>query len=138
MEQKVRYCTACRASGKSLEYQIPKKQFGKIKTLTEPGQELQIDFTGKLYNKNLNGEVLILIAFDRFSRWSTARIYKTSVAKEVTNFLTSNFSLYRRPEKIKSEKWAFISKENKEFWKHRNIETSKSNTVLSECIPETG
>ena len=29
------------ASGKNLNYQLPKNNFGKLKTLTEPGQEIQ-------------------------------------------------------------------------------------------------
>ena len=39
------------SSGKNLKYQLPKHEFGKLKTLTEPGQEIQIDFSGKLNNK---------------------------------------------------------------------------------------
>ena len=68
IENKVKDCTACFASGKNLKYQLPKKHYGKLEKLTEPGQELQIDFTGKLHNKNIHGEVQILIAVDRFSK----------------------------------------------------------------------
>ena len=94
-----------------------------MKTLTEPGQEIQIDFTGKLHNKKINGDVQILIAIDRFSKWPTVKICKTAETKEVINFLTNNFNLYGSPEKIKSDKrGAFISKEYREFCKSRNIE----------------
>ena len=44
IEEKTKNCVACMASGKNLKYQIPKREFGKLKTLTEPGQEVQIDF----------------------------------------------------------------------------------------------
>ena len=114
-------CTACLASGKSLKYQLPKKHFGKLEKLTEPRQELQIDFTGKLHKKNIHGDVQILIAVDRFSRWPTVKICKTSETKEVIQFLSNNFTLYGIPEKIKSDKGgAFISKEYREFCKSRN------------------
>ena len=94
-----------------------------MKKLTEPGQEIQIDFTGKLQNKRINGDVQILIAVDRFSKWPTVKICKTAKTKVVLNFLTKNFILYGIPEKIKSDKGvAFISKEYKEFCKNRNIE----------------
>ena len=56
IEDKTKNCVACMASGKNLNYQLPKTNFGKLNTLTEPGQEIQIDFTGKLNHKNLNGE----------------------------------------------------------------------------------
>ena len=60
-------------SGKNLNYQIPKNQTGKLKTLTEPGQKVQIDFSGKLHNKKLNGEYQLQIARDRFSKWPTVK-----------------------------------------------------------------
>ena len=112
IENKVKDCIACLASGKNLKYQLPKNHYGKLKKLTEPGQEIQIDFTGKLHNKRINGDVQILIAVDRFSKWPTVKICKTAETKEVLNFLKNNFNLYGIPEKINSDKGgAFISKE---------------------------
>ena len=123
IENKVKDCTACLASGKNLNYQLPKKHYGKLEKLTEPGQEIQIDFTGKLHNKKINGDVQILIAIDRFSKWPTVKICKSAETKEVIIFLSSNFKLYGIPEKIKSDKGgAFVSKEYREFCKNRNIE----------------
>ena len=69
------------SSGKNLKYQLPKNEFGKLKTLTEPGQEIQISFSGKSVNKKLNGDHQILIAIDRFSKWPTAKICKSSQPK---------------------------------------------------------
>ena len=123
IEEKVKNCIACLSSGKNLKYQIPKNENGKLKILTEPGQEIQIDFTGKLHNKKLNGESQLLIAIGRFSKWPTVKICKTTETKEVINFLTQNISLYGIPEKIKSDKGgAFISKEYIAFCKSKNIE----------------
>ena len=76
IENKVKDCTACFASGKNPKYQLPKKHYGKLEKLTEPGQEIQIDFTGKLHNKNIHGEVQILKAKHRFSKWPTVKICK--------------------------------------------------------------
>ena len=123
IEQKVKDCTACLATGNNLKYQIPKNQYGKLEKLSESGQELQIDFTGKLHNKKLNGEPQMLIAIERFSKWPTAKICKTSDTKEVIGFLSNQFILYGIPEKIKSDKGgAIISTEYKNFCKSRNIE----------------
>ena len=83
MENKVKDCTACLASGKSLKYQLLKTHCGKLRTLTELGQEIQIDFTGKLHDKNLHSELQILIAVDRFGKWPTVKICKTSETKKV-------------------------------------------------------
>ena len=75
IETKVKDCTACLASGNNLNYQLPKKTFRKnLEKLFKPGHEKQIDFTGKLHIKKLNGETQILNAVDRFSKWPTAKI----------------------------------------------------------------
>ena len=68
IEVKTKNCVACMSSGKNLKYQLPKNEFGKLKTITEPVQEIQIHFSGKLNNKKLHGEHQILIAVHRFSK----------------------------------------------------------------------
>ena len=85
IENRVKDCTACLASGKNLKYQLPKKHYGKLEKLSEPGQEIQIDFIGQLHNKNLHDELQILIAVDRFGKWPTVKVCKTSEVKEVTS-----------------------------------------------------
>ena len=65
IEDKTKNCVACMSLGKTLKYQLPKNEFRKLKTMTEMGQEIQIDFSGKLNNKKPNGEHQILIAIDR-------------------------------------------------------------------------
>ena len=123
IENKVKDCTACLASCKNFNYQLPKKHYGKLEKLTEPGQEIQIDFTGKLHNKIINADVQLLIAVDRFSKWPTVKTCKSAETKEIINFLSSNFNLYGIHEKVKSDKGgAFVSKEYREFCKNRNIE----------------
>ena len=127
IEDKAKNCVACMSSGTNLKYQLPKNEFGKLKTLTEPGQEIQIDFSGKLNNKKLNGEYQIIIAIDRFSKRPTATICKSSETKEVLNFLKQNFNLYGLPEKIKTDKGERLyQKKYKEFCNAKNIETEYS------------
>ena len=123
IEEKVKDCTACLATCRNLKYHIPKNQYGTLEKLSKSGQELQREITGKLHNKNLNGEPQILIAIDRFSKWPAAKICKTSDTKGVINFLSNQFNLNGVPEKTKSDKGgAFISTENNDFCKSRNIE----------------
>ena len=56
IEQNVNDCSASLAPCKNLKYLTPKDQHDKLEKLTEPGQELRIDFTGILHNNNMNGE----------------------------------------------------------------------------------
>ena len=144
IEEKTKKCVACMASVKNFKYQISKNNFVKLKTLTEPGQEIQIDFTGKLNHKKLIGEYQILIAIDRFSRWPTVTICKSSETKEVLNFLKQNFNSYGLPKKIKSGKCgAFIAEEYRDFCKSKNIEIEHSTpglhtgTIAVECAIQT-
>ena len=123
IEDKVKNCKACLSSVKNLKHQILKNKGGKLKPLTEPGQEIPTDFTRILHNKKLNRKNQLLIAVDRFSKWPTVKICKTSEAKEVNNFLKQNFNLYGIPEKIKSDKGgAFISVDYIEFCKSKKNE----------------
>ena len=55
IENKIKDCIACLASGKNFKYQLPNNHYGKLKKLTELGREIQIDFTGKLHNNEQTG-----------------------------------------------------------------------------------
>ena len=71
-----------------------------MKKLTEPGQEIQIDFTGKLHIKQINGDLQTLIAVDLFSKRPTVKICKTVETEEVISIYTE----YRkRSTQIKGE-----------------------------------
>ena len=111
------------------------KETGKPKTITEPGKEMQIDFSGKFNHKKVNGEYQLLIAVDRFSKWPTFEICKPSETKEVLNFLRKKFNFIGLPEKIKMDKGgAFISKETKNF---ANREILQLNIAHRVYIPAT-
>ena len=75
-ETKVKDCTLCLASGKSPKYQLPKQQQGKLEKLTEPGQNIQIDFIGKLHNKKLGGDTQILIDLASGRQQKFAKLWK--------------------------------------------------------------
>ena len=78
IKEKIKPCIACLASGKNVKYQILMNKSGKLKSLPEPGLEIQIDFNGKLQNQLVNGENQVLIAIDRLSKRPTVKTCKTS------------------------------------------------------------
>ena len=43
---------------------LPLTKKNKLTELTEPGQEIQVDVSGKLQNKNIAGETSMLIGTD--------------------------------------------------------------------------
>ena len=50
-ESKCSICTTCMSSGRNLKYQLPSTEKIKLPVLTEPGQEIQLDFPGKPHKK---------------------------------------------------------------------------------------
>ena len=60
---------ACMSSSMNIKYQLRMTEEINQQVLTEPGQEIQIDFSGKLHNKRVTGEPYISIGSDRSSKW---------------------------------------------------------------------
>ena len=44
-------CPSCRAAGKNLKTQIPGTEVNRLKMLTEPNQEVQLDVAGPIKSK---------------------------------------------------------------------------------------
>ena len=84
IENKCSTSTACMSSGKNLKCHLPSTEKIRRPALTEPGQEIQIDFSGKLHNK-LKGEPYMLIGIDRYSKRPVVWISK-STEKKSLNF----------------------------------------------------
>ena len=55
--------------------------------MSEPNQEIQLDFAGPIKSKT-RGNVYVLVAVDRFSKWPTAQICKNTDSRTVLKFLT--------------------------------------------------
>ena len=120
-------CTSCMSSGTNIRHQLPSTKKIKLPVLTEPAQEIQMDFSGKLPTNHLTGEPYNIIGIDRYINWTVVRMCKSTETKKVINFLESFVNLYGVPEKTKSDRGsAFISKEYEEFYKTNYIELEYS------------
>ena len=87
IQEKAESCPSCRAAGKNITIQIPSTEKNSLEILTEPNQEIQLDFAGPIKSKS-RGNVYILVAIDRFSKWPTAQICKSTDTRNVLKFLT--------------------------------------------------
>ena len=85
IHEKAKSCPSCRAAGKNVITQIPSTEKNNLETLTEPNQEIQLDFAGPIKSKT-RGDVYILMAVDRFSKWPIAHICKSTDARTVEKF----------------------------------------------------
>ena len=66
IREKAENCPSCRVAGKNLKTQLPLTEINSLELLTEPGQEIQLDFAGPIKSKS-RGDIYILVAIDRFS-----------------------------------------------------------------------
>ena len=87
IEKKAKTCSACLNAGKNLKTQLPNTEKSKIEQPKNPGQEIQIDFTGNLNSKHLNSSPFILVVVDKNSRWPVAKICKNTNHDTVKTFL---------------------------------------------------
>ena len=82
-------------SGKNLKYQLRSTQEIKLPVLTEPGQEIQKDFSGELHNKHVTGEPYILTKIDQHSKWPVVRVCKSTGTHEDKEFFESLINLHK-------------------------------------------
>ena len=87
IQEKAETCPSCRAAGKNIITQIPSMEKNNLEIITEPNQEIQLDFIGPIKSKT-RGDVYILVAVDRFSEWPTAQVCKNTDTRTVLKFLT--------------------------------------------------
>ena len=87
IQEKAESCPICRAACKNITTQIASTKKNNLEILTEPNQEIQFDFAGPIKMKT-RGDVYILVAIDRFSKWPTAQNCKSTETRTVLEFLT--------------------------------------------------
>ena len=78
--------TPCIKIGKVLKPIIPKSTTTQLPTLSEPNQEIQLDFTGPIPEEQLK-DSYILASLDRFSRYPHAKVYHNFDANTAIAYL---------------------------------------------------
>ena len=76
IQEKSENCQSCGATGKNLRTQIPSTEMNRLELLTEPNQEIQLDFAGPIKSKT-RGDVYILVAVDLLVNGQTHNFVKT-------------------------------------------------------------
>ena len=121
IQEKAETCPSCRAAGKNIITQIPSTEKNKLEISTGPNQEIQLDFAGPIKSKT-PGDVNILVAVDRFSKWPTAQVCGNPDTRTVLKFLTKYFTDNGTPQCIRIDNGScFKSNELKKFCNDENI-----------------
>ena len=80
-----------------------------------------MDFAGQIKSKT-RGDVYILVAVDRFSKWPTAQVCKKTDTRTILKFLTKYFTDNGTPQCIRTDNGSCLkSNEFKEFCNGENI-----------------
>ena len=121
IQEKAETCPSCRAAGKNIITQNPSTEKNKLEILPEPNQEIQLDFAGPIKSKT-RGDIYILVAIDRFSKWPTAHVCKNTATRTVIKLLTKYFADNGTPRCIRTENGScFESNELKKFGNGGNM-----------------
>ena len=115
-------CRSCTRYGKNAKYIIPKNATKPLPLLTQPGQEIQLDYAGPL--EDFKGKkIYLLVAIDRYSKFPSVKITKSTGGKSSIKFLRSYIDIHGIPESIRTDQFSgFKGKAMKKFCSDNNIE----------------
>ena len=98
-------CRSCTRYGKNVKYIISKNASKTLPLLTQPGQELQLDYAGPL--EDIKGKKIYqLTAIDRYSKFPSVKVTKSTGAKSSVKFLRTYTDTHRIPESIRTDQFS--------------------------------
>ena len=111
-------CKPCTTIGKKLKPVITKYAHTELKTLTEPNQELKLDFTGPITDNNK--DTYILVSIYTYSRYPHAKAYHNCDTETALNYLKSYKKFHRIPRTIRCDQAQAFKSQNFEIFCNDN------------------
>ena len=96
-------CRHCTEKGKNLKPLIPKTQVGNLPPLSEPNEEVQMDFAGPIPFKDNALSNYILVTVDRLSRYPHAEVFNNCDSKTAIEYLDSYCKVNGIPRSIRCD-----------------------------------
>ena len=119
---KAKSCRHCIDKGKNLKPIIPKNQLGNLPKLSEPNEEIQMDFAGPIPYKNSTQNNYILVTVDRLSRFPHAETFHNCDTETAIEYLENYCKLHGIPRSIRCDQaQAFKAKEFDIFCENKII-----------------
>ena len=78
-------CKQCTTTGKNLKAIIPRHKYVDLPTLSEPNEQVQLDFAGPITHDNKDTNVLVTI--DRYFRYPHAETYNNRYTETAIKYL---------------------------------------------------
>ena len=114
-------CRSCTRYGKNANYIIPKSSAKPLPLLTQPGQELQLDYAG-LLEDHKGKKIYLLVAIDRYSKFPSVKVTKFTGGKSTIQFLRTYIDTHGIPKLIQTDRFSgFKGKSRKKFCTENNI-----------------
>ena len=115
-------CRSCTRYGKTAKYVIPKNASKPLPLLSQPGQELQLDYAGLLEDTK-GKKIYLLLAIDRYSKFPSVKITKSTGGKPSVKFLRTYIDTNGIPESVGTDQFSgFKWKMMKKFCVDHNID----------------
>ena len=126
----VENCRKCLDQGKNLKSLTPKSNLVQLSKLSEPNEEQQIDFAGRISDaQNSNNEHYILAAVDRFLRYRSAIVHTNCDTQTAIDFLNQYCSFQDIPRRIRCDQaQTFKSRAFEIYCKNKNMKLILSPT----------
>ena len=116
-------CRSCTRYVMNVKYLIPKNASKPLPLLTQPSQEVQLDYAGPLENHR-GKKIYFLAAIDIFSKFPSVKVTKSTSGKCTVKFLRSYIDTHGIPESMRCNQISgFKGKTLKKFCTELNIET---------------
>ena len=117
---KAQACRSCMDKGKKLKPLISKSQLGSLPPLTEPSQEIQMDFAGPIPFKESTQNNYILVTVDRLSRYPHAETFHNCDTETALDYPERYCKQHGIPRSIRCDQAkAFKAKEFEIFCKNK-------------------
>ena len=108
-----RRCKQCTRTGKNLKPIIAKNKQVELPPLSEPNEEVQMDFTGPITNDNR--DTYILVTIDRYSRYPQAETYTNCDPETIISYLTEYKKFHGIPRSLRCDQAQAFKAKNFEF-----------------------
>ena len=98
-------CPQCTKFGKNLKANASFNSTKPLPLLSGPNEELQLDYAGPLLDSNGNS-IYILVAIDRYSKYPSAMITRSTGGRKINKFLKSYIQQHSIPKSIKTDQYS--------------------------------
>ena len=95
-------CIQCIKAGKNLKVILGTNNTEKLKILTKPNEEVDLDFEGTL-EKTWGNSKYLLLCIDRFSKFPSAKVVNNTSASSILSLMTDYCHLHGFPKSIRAD-----------------------------------